>query len=97
MVCSATGGNTLDGDIENWILVKSLSGHNSDIRDVAWMPNDNKCLASCSIDSTIIVWRYMDGAWAECAKLSAHSDYVKGIAFDPIRKYLVSQSDDNTI
>eukprot|EP01134_Creolimax_fragrantissima_P005038 CFRG5038T1 len=90
-------GSNLGGDIENWSLVSGLAGHHGDVRDLAWMPNDDTCLASCSIDSCIIIWQCKDNVWSEKIKLTNHKNAVKGLSFDPIRKYLVSQSNDNTL
>ena len=40
---------------ENWALHKRLTGHTSDVVDLAWSPG-NQYLASCSLDNYVIIW-----------------------------------------
>ena len=49
----------------------------------------------CSLDNSIIIWDPAKGQ--KLATLEGHKSYVKGIAWDPIGKYLASQSDDRTV
>ena len=87
---------------ESWSRCATLQGHSMDILDIDWSPRG--CLASASIDNTIMIW--------ECKNLGqpgtpaihnplhvlrAHDNYVKGISFDPLGKYLVSSGSDNII
>ena len=49
----------------------------------------------CSLDNNIIIWDPAKGQ--RLHTLEGHNSYVKGIAWDPIGKYLASQSDDRTV
>lgn len=63
--------------------------------DLCWSPTQPQ-LATCSVDNTIIVWN--TGRWNEQLQLiKGHTGLVKGVAFDPIGKYLSSQSDDKSL
>ncbi|KAL8008364.1 putative WD40-repeat-containing domain, Sec13/Seh1 family [Plasmopara halstedii] len=58
-----------EGDTSFWELVKTLSGHNDWVRDVAWAPNVGipaNVIASGSDDHTVRVWTQdeADGDWA---------------------------------
>ncbi|KAJ3030501.1 UNVERIFIED_CONTAM: HIR complex subunit [Siphonaria sp. JEL0065] len=80
-------------NVESWRAVKVLFGHDSDVADVAWSPN-NDYLASCGLDSLVFIW---DGKTFEKLKrLDAHQGFVKGITWDPVGKYLATQSDDKS-
>jgi len=88
-----TGG--MQQNHESWKCIHTLRGHDGDVLDLAWSPND-LFLASCSIDNTIIVWN------GRCLPnilqtLKGHTGLVKGVAWDPAGKFLASQSDDRSI
>lgn len=80
---------------ESWRRAHSLIGHEADVLDLRWSPN-GEYLASCSIDSTVIVWN-RDNFPHKQVLLKGHNGFVKGLAWDPIGEYLASQSDDNTL
>ncbi|OMH82217.1 Protein HIR1 [Zancudomyces culisetae] len=81
--------------MEHWRVIKRLTGHESDVVDVCWSPPDNKYLASCGLDNVVFVW---DGKTFErLRKLNEHSEFVKGLSFDPAGQYLATQSDDKTL
>ncbi|KAF9585251.1 HIR complex subunit [Lunasporangiospora selenospora] len=89
------GGSFGDSpNIENWRAVKRLAGHESDVTDVAWSP-ENTYLASAGLDSKIIIW---DGKnFNRIMTLDQHQGFVKGLTWDPVGKYLASQSDDKSV
>uniref|UniRef100_A0A1B0G8R1 Protein HIRA n=1 Tax=Glossina morsitans morsitans TaxID=37546 RepID=A0A1B0G8R1_GLOMM len=89
----ATGG--IQKNYESWKCVYTLRGHSGDVLDLAWSPQD-RWLASCSIDNTIIIWDVQNFP-AMLAMLKGHTGLVKGIAWDPVGKYLASQSDDRSV
>ncbi|KAF9087927.1 HIR complex subunit [Mortierella sp. GBA35] len=90
----ATFGSNDGPNVENWRGYKRLSGHESDITEVAWSP-DNKYLASAGLDLKIIIW---DGkTFDRVITLDKHNGFVKGLTWDPVGKYLASQSDDKTV
>ncbi|ORX75807.1 WD40 repeat-like protein [Anaeromyces robustus] len=81
-------------NVENYSVVKRLTGHESDVVDLAWS-QDNMYLASCGLDSKICIW---DGSTFERLQcLVGHEGFVKGVTWDPVGKYLASQSDDRTV
>ena len=80
---------------EQWGCVNMLRGHNGDILGVAWS-HDQKYLASCSVDNTIIIWNAKDLP-QKVASISGHQGLVKGLTWDPVGKYIASQSDDRSV
>ena len=62
--------------------------------DLAWSPDDT-CLASCSMDNTVRIWRSATGGVV--AVLEGHTSLVKGVAWDPIDSFLASAADDKTV
>ncbi|KAI8610156.1 WD40-repeat-containing domain protein [Chytriomyces sp. MP71] len=81
-------------NVEQWRAVKVLFGHDSDVADLAWSPN-NEYLASCGLDSRVYIW---DGnTFEKLKKLDAFTSFVKGVTWDPVGKYLATQSDDKTV
>lgn len=76
---------------ENWVIRYSLNAHSMDITDLAWSIDD-KLLATCSIDNTIEIYNTNYGTLIK--RFKAHNDWVKGICFDPLNRYLASQSTD---
>ena len=91
------GGNSGFGKTthEQWSCVHMLRGHGSDILDLSWSP-DQKFLASCSVDNSIIIWNAKELP-QKVTVLSGHQGLVKGITWDPVGKYMASQSDDRSI
>ncbi|KAJ1972443.1 HIR complex subunit [Dimargaris xerosporica] len=83
-----------NSNVENWKAIKRLVGHESDVTDVAWAP-ENQYLATCGLDNFVFIW---DGTnFERLKKLDCHQGFVKGLTWDPIGKYLASQSDDKTL
>eukprot|EP00898_Chlorokybus_atmophyticus_P000368 jgi/Chlat1/1331/Chrsp118S01752 len=60
---------------------------------------DDTMLASCSVDNTVRVWSAGMGgsSWCLSKTLVGHTSLVKGVAWDPVGKYLASQSDDKSV
>ncbi|KAL9648705.1 hypothetical protein ABK040_003643 [Willaertia magna] len=83
---------------EDWKHFKLLSEHKGDVLAVAWS-NDSRFLASCSVDSRVIVYdlKSTNEVCEVIMNRDDHQDHVKGLVFDPIGKYLVSQSDKSLI
>ena len=53
-------------------------------------------LASCSVDNSIMIWN--GKRLPELFRtLSGHTNLVKGLCWDPLGKFLASQSDDRTM
>jgi protein HIRA/HIR1 len=81
-------------NLETWSCLKRLTGHDSDVVDLCWSPDDT-FLATCGLDCVILIW---DVKTFELVKrLEGHKGFVKGICWDPIGKFLASQSDDKSV
>ena len=91
------GGSSSFGSMahEQWGCVHMLRGHGSNILDLSWSP-DQKFLASCSVDNSIIIWNAKELP-KKVTVVSGHQSLVKGITWDPVCKYMASQSDDRSI
>ncbi|KAL1116447.1 hypothetical protein AAG570_004921 [Ranatra chinensis] len=99
-ISKSSGGNSVFGgkgkvNLEGWRCAFTLRGHQGDVLDMAWSPNDH-WLATCSVDNTVIVWR-SDNLPEVAAVLKGHTGLVKGVSWDPVGKYLSSQSDDKSV
>ena len=72
-------------------------GHAEDVWDVAWS-SDSTALATASTDNETVIF----DAKPECSgaraksRLQAHTHYVQGAAWDPLRAHLASQSCDRS-
>ncbi|KAH0834880.1 histone transcription regulator 1 [Lanmaoa asiatica] len=86
------GSNEIN--IENWKPMKRLPGHESDVVDIAWAPED-RYLASVGLDSNIIIW--CGYTLERLRKLDQHNGFVKGVCFDPVGEFMATQSDDKTV
>jgi len=84
----------VEASTENWAVVQRLSGHETDVVDLAWS-RDGRLLASCGLDSAVNIWDMT--TYRRVAKLSDHTSAVKGVAWDPSGVLLATQSDDNTV
>lgn len=80
---------------EQWGCLHMLRGHCGDVLDLSWSP-DQKCLASCSVDNTIVIWNAKDLP-QKFAVIAGHEGLVKGVTWDPVGKYLATQSDDRSV
>jgi protein HIRA/HIR1 len=93
------GGATLGSagagkaNVENWRPVQPLRGHSSNISDLAWSPDDTM-LATASVDSTVCVWSVVERPYKLLRTITGHVGHVKGVAWDPLGRYLASQGDD---
>ncbi|XP_061396892.1 protein HIRA homolog [Musca vetustissima] len=88
-----TGG--IQKNPESWKCMFTLRGHAGDVLDLAWSPQD-RWLASCSVDNTIIVWDAQNFP-VIITTLRGHTGLVKGVSWDPVCKFLASQSDDRSV
>ncbi|TDH72336.1 uncharacterized protein CCR75_003423 [Bremia lactucae] len=75
---------------QKWVRCSTLERHTMDVADVAWSPDD-RMLATCSIDNTILIWDVGIGVISEVMTqplqtLTGHNGWVKGVAWDPVGK-----------
>ncbi|KAL5717078.1 hypothetical protein ACHQM5_010151 [Ranunculus cassubicifolius] len=82
-------------DVENWKPVMTFTGHQADVVDLNFSPDDT-LLASGSLDNTVHIWNLSNGGSCT-AVLRGHTSLVKGVAWDPIGSFIASQSDDKTV
>ncbi|EGC36084.1 hypothetical protein DICPUDRAFT_87573 [Dictyostelium purpureum] len=94
MIWGLSKSNYMKSSVENWVCVATLRAHSGDISEVSWSP-DNKYLATCSFDKTIIIWE--TSKFAMVTKLEEHKGFVKGLTWDPLGRYLASQSEDKSL
>ena len=84
-------------DEQQWELLVTLEGHESEIKDVAWSP-DGELLATCGRDKSIWIWLKEIDEEFECLDvLQGHTQDIKAITWIPATRVLVSASYDNTI
>lgn len=81
-------------EIEGWAESRVLTGHGGEVYDVRWF-SDEKMIVSASLDYSLIIWDAENGNMKQ--KLEGHSNYVKGIAIDPLGTHIMSQSTDRSI
>eukprot|EP01080_Neovahlkampfia_damariscottae_P005265 gene5265-8883_t len=79
---------------ENWLCIKIFRDHEQDVLDVEWY-RDSNILASCSVDNKIHI--YDISQKTRIKTLEGHTSHVKGLSFDPIGKYLISQGADKKV
>ncbi|KAJ3893605.1 histone transcription regulator 1 [Lentinula edodes] len=81
-------------NVEGWKPMKRLPGHESDVTDVAWAPED-RYLASVGLDSKVLIW--CGYTLERLHKLDQHQGFVKGVCWDPVGEFLATQSDDRSV
>jgi chromatin assembly factor 1 subunit B len=94
----ASGGD--DGTIIIWepkedeYKVKGVLRGPSDCYDICWSP-DGKKIASAGIDATIRIYDTIEN---KCLfQLPQHQHFVQGVAWDPLNRFLCSQSSDRAL
>ncbi|CAD5234973.1 unnamed protein product [Bursaphelenchus xylophilus] len=76
-----------------------LVGHKMEVMH-AEFNRDGKLLATCSLDTSIIVWNMRDLSKPMrilTAEDGGHTDMVRGLVWDPLERFLITQSSDQTI
>jgi chromatin assembly factor 1 subunit B len=84
-----------ESEVENkeaWTVLRCLRGI-SDVYDLAWSP-DSLFLLCGNTDNTTLVWDIETGKVVQ--KLEEHRHYVQGVAWNPWRPFIATQSADRT-
>ncbi|KAL1500118.1 hypothetical protein AB1Y20_012791 [Prymnesium parvum] len=96
-------GSDQPANLEKWRCAQTLLGHTSDVIDVAWSP-DSRSVASVSVDNSVRIWQLSGAAGAaggpqavQHRVLQGHCSWVKGVAWDPIGRYVASHGDDKSV
>ncbi|KAF9119466.1 hypothetical protein BGX30_003819 [Mortierella sp. GBA39] len=87
------GGGLVLYDTSTWKKIRSLSGHDDDVRGLGFSL-DGQRLVSGSSDKTVRVWNCNSGG--PPVTMSGHEYDVTSVAFSPCGKYVASGSYDNT-
>ncbi|GAA5903901.1 hypothetical protein JCM6882_001344 [Rhodosporidiobolus microsporus] len=80
---------------ESWrvkSMIRSMSG--KEIYDLAWSPDGEKILAG-SVDHTATIYDVASGL--ALARIADHNNYVQGVAWDPLEKFIATQSSDRSM
>ncbi|BGP18320.1 hypothetical protein JCM10213_008493 [Rhodosporidiobolus nylandii] len=80
---------------ESWrvkSMIRSMSG--KEIYDLAWSPDGEKIIAG-SVDHSATIYDVASGV--PLARILDHSNYVQGVAWDPLEKYIATQSSDRSM
>jgi WD40 repeat protein len=78
---------------ETWNIVATLRGSSSEIYDLSWSP-DSQFVLFGSVDNTACVWDVIRGKQVQ--EFRDHTHYVQGVTWDPLSRYLVTQSSDRS-
>lgn len=90
-----TGGDGTLQPIERWTRHATLRGHVQDVLDLAWAA-DGQTLVSASVDNSIMVWNVSNPSQAPVI-IRAHSNFVQGVAIDPVGKIIASLGNDRSL
>uniref|UniRef100_A0A1I8AMC2 Protein HIRA n=1 Tax=Steinernema glaseri TaxID=37863 RepID=A0A1I8AMC2_9BILA len=85
--------------VERYKNVHRLLGHVLDVLHLEWS-HDGRFLASSSVDGAVIIWDVANG-FNKLVVLNdqrgGHTESVKGISFDPVGRFFMTQSADKTM
>lgn len=77
---------SISGDNDSTLLQISdqftLNGHFDEVNAVRWCPHDPEVLASCSDDTTVILWRPFQGA-IEMHRFADHNQEIYALEWNP--------------
>ncbi|BGP09953.1 Chromatin assembly factor 1 subunit [Rhodotorula toruloides] len=80
---------------ESWrvrAMIRSFTG--KEIYDLAWSPSGDRLLAG-SVDHTATLYDLT--TLSPLARIAEHTNYVQGVAWDPIGRYVATQSSDRSM
>ncbi|KAM7542444.1 hypothetical protein Aperf_G00000015868 [Anoplocephala perfoliata] len=88
--------------VETWLPIRFLKGHECEILDLAWSP-DEKSIVSGGVDKKIILYTLSIPPSGEITSLSvdkeplgSHKHLVQGVAWDPEGEFVASLSNDRS-
>lgn len=86
-------------DPEDWQFAVLLTGHDSEVKSVAFSPSNPSLLATSSRDKSLWIWEAIseEDDYETIAVLTEHSGDVKCVAWHPEREILASGSYDDSI
>lgn len=84
------GSITADNDLSKSIL---SCGHKGDVISLSWSPN-SKFLCSSSVDNRVVIWNVKTKSTLKT--ISDHTQFVQGVAWDPLNMFIASQGNDKT-
>ena len=86
-------------DPEDWQFAVQLTGHDSEVKCVAFSPSNPALLATSSRDKSVWIWEAIseEDDYETIAVLTEHSGDVKCLAWHPEREVLASGSYDDSI
>lgn len=86
-------------DPEDWQFAVLLTGHDSEVKCVAFSPSNPSLLATSSRDKSLWIWEAIseEDDYETVAVLTEHSGDVKCVAWHPEKETLASGSYDDTI
>jgi WD40 repeat protein len=94
LVSAGSDGKLHIWDVEKGKLLKSVAGHQGQVRGLAFRP-DGKSLASAGWDGKVHLWKTDD--WSIQQTLRGHTYGVTGVVFSADGKRLASSSEDRTV
>ncbi|BGP26338.1 chromatin assembly factor 1 subunit B [Rhodotorula toruloides] len=80
---------------ESWrvrAMIRSFTG--KEIYDLAWSPSGDRLLAG-SVDHTATL--YSLDTFSAIARIAEHTNYVQGVAWDPLGRFVATQSSDRSM
>lgn len=86
-------------DHEDWQFAVLLTGHDSEVKSVAFSPSNPSLLATCSRDKSLWIWEaiFEEDDYETIAVLTEHTGDVKCVAWHPEQEILASGSYDDSI
>lgn len=91
----AAAAHNDDAPKERWQVDVTLRGHLQDVLDLAWSSNSSK-LVSASVDNSVMIWDLLNPTKAPIT-LRNHSNFVQGVAIDPLSRLVASMGNDRTL
>jgi chromatin assembly factor 1 subunit B len=79
---------------EVWKIRRSCRVTSQEIYDIAWSP-DGKWILCGSTDNVARIYSAEDGTCH--AQITDHNNYVQGVSWDPLNKFIATQSSDRLV